>query len=207
MTKAACVDAIRQIKMRRHSFFLLLFLVFCKCGMSQKSDSAFSLNFPIHLAKSKIAKLSSGDSIYYYQCSFIDSISEKTLKKTSFAFPKTGFTLTEKLIVKRKEGNYFLRYYVSTEFFNPNKKFAYLKLTEKPHWNFTLLFDTLLTNKDVLLLAAYESKLQEVTEYDLTVKKRNSPQIILVGNRISNQYRVSGNYLLRKTLSVFETIN
>ncbi len=64
--------------------------------------------------------------------------------------------------------------------------------------------DTILPKEDVLRLAAYETKLRSITEYDFRVVNNNGPQLIINGKKISEQFRLTENILLSNSLSVFK---
>lgn len=164
--------------------------------------------FPEHLQSTYIAKLKEVDSLCYYQCRPVkiqqQQITDTSGKVLNLDAGEDYITITEKFMLMKNRDEYRLRYYASSETYYPNKKYAYLKLVEKKYWNFQLRKSVVLEKQDVLLLAAYETKLREVTEYDFTVTKINGPQMILNGKKISAQYVVGGGYLLQNTLSALK---
>jgi hypothetical protein len=181
--------------------FLLSLIVLFGLGFIPADNNPF---FPDHLSHTEIAKLREIDSLIYYQCRAIkvekQSLTSADGQQIELGAKDEYITLTEKFTLYKNKDEYRMKYYTSSETVYPNKKYAYLKLVEKKYWNFELKKDVLLTKQDVLLLAAYETKLREVTEYDFTVKKNNSPQLIINGKKISAQYVVGGSYLLKNTL-------
>ena len=182
---------------------LFAFILLLK-GRALSQISIEEIRFPSQLQGSQISKIKPGDSLVYYQCciqGFSGKGSGDSTKKNSKANLKTT---TDKLVVIRNRDTYSFRYYQSPQNYYPNKKFAYLKLVEKEHWGFQKIKEGTLGMKDVFLLAALETKLQEVTEYDLKVTEKNSPQIILLGRKIANQYKVSGNYLMVNFLDALQ---
>ena len=166
------------------------------------------ITFPVHLQKTTIAKLKEKDSLCYYQCycalggnppTFLpkDSVKTKALKKGLL-------TVTEKFSLTKNGDQYRMRYYSSALYDYPNKKYAYLKLSEKAYWNFILVKDTLLSEISVQKLAALELKLRPLTEYNFRVEADNYPQLIMNGKKISEQRMVEGDYLIRRELSEFK---
>jgi hypothetical protein len=163
--------------------------------------------FPEHLKNTQIAKLKEIDSLVYYQC-HTEAIKAQDLytedgKKIEMKAKKQFVTITEKFKLYKNGNVYRLQYFDSPTTWYPNKKYAYLKLTEKPYWEFKLQLDTVLPEDDVLRLAAYETKLRSITEYDFKVLDDNGPQLIINGKKISEQFRVKENILLSASLSIF----
>ncbi|MCD6066052.1 MAG: hypothetical protein K0S33_878 [Bacteroidetes bacterium] len=164
--------------------------------------------FPEHLKNTQIAKLKETDSLVYYQCR-TESVKAQDLytedgKKIEMKAKKQFVTITEKFKLYKTGTVYRLQYFDSPTTWYPNKKYAYLKLTEKPYWEFKLKLDTILPEEDVLRLAAYETKLRSITEYDFRVLEDNSPQLIINGKKISEQFCVTEKIVLSSALSVFK---
>jgi hypothetical protein len=164
--------------------------------------------FPEHLKNTQIAKLKEVDSLAYYQC-HTELVKAQDLytedgKKIEMKSKKQFVTITEKFKLYKNGNVYRLKYFDSPTTWFPNKKYAYLKLTEKPYWEFKLQLDTILPEEDVLRLAAYETKLRSITEYDFKVLEDNSPQLIINGKKISEQFCVTEKILLSSSLSVFK---
>ena len=179
--------------------FLILFLIFFFCGKSQ------TLNFPEHLKKTNIAALKSNDSLTYYQC----HVEEATQQLTTATGEKISgkvqkYTITDKYIVVNKNNQYYLRYFSSSLVEYPNKKFAYLKLVEKPYWNFKLVKDTIINERDVLVIAALENKTHETTEYDFKINHQNTNELIIMGGKVMSQLVVEGGHILKKNLQVLK---
>ncbi|MFL5752476.1 MAG: hypothetical protein ACJ76F_03645 [Bacteroidia bacterium] len=185
--------------------FPLILLLFFFFGFTVVDKNVY---FPEHLKSTSIARLKDVDSLSYYQCQAVkvqkQQITEANGTVVDLGAKEEYITVTEKFQVIKNKEEYRLKYYTSSETYYPNKKYAYLKLVEKKYWNFQLKKDVLLEKQDVLLLAAYETKLREVTEYDFTVTKINSPQMILNGKKVSTQFMVGGGYLLKNTLSALK---
>lgn len=163
--------------------------------------------FPEHLQNTNIAKLKEVDSLVYFQC-HSEVVKEQKVTTTDGKVielkGKNQFiTITEKFKLFKNGEIYRLLHYNSPTTYYPNKKYAYLKLTEKDYWGFSLDMDTILPKEDVLRLAAYETKLRSITEYDFKVMNTNGPQLIINGKKISEQFRLTENILLSNSLSVF----
>lgn len=162
--------------------------------------------FPEHLKNTHIAKLKETDSLVYFQC-HVEPIKEQKVTTESgqvieLKGKKQFITITEKFKLFKTGETYRLQHYTSPTTYYPNKKYAYLKLTEKAYWEFKLSLDTILPKDDVLRLAAYETKLRAITEYDFKVMENNGPQLIINGKKISEQFRLTENILLSTSLSV-----
>jgi hypothetical protein len=159
--------------------------------------------FPLRLQKTVVANLKENDSLCYYECLCVAAengvyLPKDSVKKISF---KGGLvTLTTKYSLTKKGSVYRLRKFESTLKDFPNKKFAYLKLVEKPYWNFKLVRDTVLSDSSVLILSALELKLRALTEYNFKVERDNYPQLIINGKKTSEQRMVEGDYILSRIL-------
>lgn len=177
-----------------------LAVVFC----SFVSDSFF----PEHLKDTQIAKLKEVDSLIYFQCHSEEVKEQKVTTADGKVIELKGknqfITITEKFKLYKTGEVYRLQHYNSPTTYYPNKKYAYLKLTEKDYWGFSKDMDTILPKEDVIRLAAYETKLRSITEYDFKVSNSNGPQLIINGKKISEQFRLTENILLSNSLSVFK---
>lgn len=165
---------------------------------SQKTD------FPSSVKNTHLAKMKENDSVCYYQCyCALNTNPPQFISKDSVAAKNIRpglITVTEKFSLKKQGNAYRLRFYTSNLSDYPNKKFAYLKLTEKAYWGFALKRDTLLSYESVLRLAALELKLRPLTEYNFKVERDNYPQVIMNGKKLSEQRMVEGNYLIHEFL-------
>ncbi|HEY1040667.1 MAG TPA: hypothetical protein VGF30_14735, partial [Bacteroidia bacterium] len=174
---------------RKHHTVLFLFFTAAIVLCSYHSiESSF---FPEHLKNTTIAKLKEVDSLVYYQC-HAEAIKEQKVttedgKVIELKGKKQFITITEKFKLSKKGETYRLEHYNSPTTYYPNKKYTYLKLTEKAYWGFSKDMDTILPKEDVLKLAAYETKLRSITEYDFKVIDNNGPQLIINGKKISEQ--------------------
>ncbi len=176
-------------------FFAVLFL----SGYSQK------IVFPDNLKKTNIACLKTNDSLTYYQCHVEEAMQQLvTASGQKISGKVQKYTITDKYIVINKNDQYRLRYYSSSMVEYPNKKFAYLKLVEKPYWNFKLEKDTLISKHDVLTIAALETKSHETTEYEFKVNHQNKNEIIIMGGKVMSQLIIEGDYLLKKNFDALK---
>lgn len=178
---------------------LFLFVTQVFLGFSQ------SIVFPEHLKKTNIASLKSNDSIIYYQCHVEEATQQLvTASGEKISGKAQKYTITEKYSIVNKNNQYHLKYYSSSLVDYPNKKWAYLKLVEKPYWNFKLEKDSVLNEHDVMIIAALENKTHETTEYDFKINHQNTNQIIIMGGKVMSQLVVEGGYLLKKNLEVLK---
>ncbi|MGZ3884520.1 MAG: hypothetical protein ACXVPD_09980, partial [Bacteroidia bacterium] len=159
------------------------------------------VTFPAHLENTSMAQLKWNDSLVYYQC-HVEEAQQflVTASGEKLAGKVQKYTITEKFVVIAVNGSYRLKYFTSSLSDFPNKKFAYLKLLEKPYWNFKLEKDTVLSEHDVQIFSAMEDKSHDTTEYDFKVNKQNTNEIIIMGVKVMRQLVVQGGYLLKKNL-------
>jgi hypothetical protein len=160
-----------------------------------------AFEFPVHLKKAQIAKLNSGDSLIYYQC-HIDSASQEIITSAGLKIKtkKKRITLTEKYVICRTDSIYSCSYSASSITNYPNKKFPYLTLKELDSWEFETKKTKNLTTEEVHLIAALETKTHCITHYELNINKTCPNEIIIKGKKISEQFIVEGNYLLRNII-------
>src|SRR3989344_5074373 len=128
--------------------FACMALIFC----SFISDSFF----PKYLQNTQVAKLKEVDSLVYYQC-HSEAVKEQKVTTTDGKVielkGKNQFiTITEKFKLFKNGEVYRLQHYNSPTTYYPNKKYAYLKLTEKDYWGFSKDMDTILPKEDVVRL-------------------------------------------------------
>ncbi len=177
-----------------------LFLLFLICfGITSFSQS---VSFPEHLKKTYIAQLQSKDSLVYYQC-HVDEASQELTTSTGqkISSKKKRLTITEKFIIHKTDSVYTCQYFTSSITNYPNKKFPYLTLTEVENWNFELQKNKTLTNQELLLLAAIETKTHAIIHYELNINKTCSNEIIICSKKEKEQVIVEGDYLLSKHLN------
>ena len=164
--------------------------------------------FPAHLKSTAIAKLKEGDSLILYQCNVVPLKEQELVlasgQKMKMKAKDQFVSLTEKIKIQLVNSAYVFKHYSSPATYYPNKKFAYLKMVEKPYWEFKLDKDTIMPFSDALLIAAYEKKCLAINEYDFKVNESNSPQLIVNGKKISEQYRLKEQLILSNVLSVMK---
>ena len=170
-----------------------------------KAQENKTVSFPEHLKKTSIAGLKENDSLIYFQC-YVDEATQEltTAKGEKITGKPQKYTITEKYVLFNSKGKVNLKYYTSDLTAYPNKKFAYLKLVEKKYWNFKLVKDTSLSEHDVLIFAAIENKAHDTNEYDFTVNKQNTNEIIINGKKVMKQLIVEGNYIIRRNLELLK---
>ncbi|MES2762019.1 MAG: hypothetical protein V4677_07430 [Bacteroidota bacterium] len=177
---------------------VLSICVLCLCSVlfSQKTT------FPEHLKKTNIAKLQNGDSLTYYQCHVDSASQEITLSNgKKINSKKKRITLTEKFVIHKKDSLFTCKYFNSSITNYPNKKFPYLTLTEVKNWEFELKQTKALTDEEVKLIAALETKTHSIVHYELNINKTCPNELIIIGKNVTEQFIIEGNYLLSKSLN------
>ncbi len=160
------------------------------------------INFAEHLKKTAIAKFQSGDSLTYYQCR-VDSASPEitTSSGKKIKTKKKKITITEKFVISRIDTIYQCKYYNSSITNYPNKKFPYLTLKEVANWEFELKEQKKLSQTELLMVAALETKTHAITHYELNINKTCPNEIIIKGKNINEQFIIEGSYILSKSLN------
>ena len=157
--------------------------------------------FPEHLKKTNIAKLQSGDSLTYYQCHVDSASQEITLSNgKKINSKKKRITLTEKFVIHKVDSVFTCKYFNSSIISYPNKKFPYLTLTEVKNWEFELKQTKALTDEEVELIAALETKTHAIVHFELNINKTCPNELIIMGKNVNEQFIIEGNYLLSKSL-------
>lgn len=175
----------------------LLIISLCIAGVAVSQ----SIPFPAHLQKTQIARLQANDSLIYYQCHVDEASQELTTSSgQKIVSKKRRVTITEKFVILKKDSAYSCRYYTSPLTNYPNKKFPYLTLKEVANWNFELQNTKLLTQEEVLLVAAMETKTHAIINYDLNINKSCPNEVIICYKKNREQLIVEGDYLLSKLL-------
>lgn len=179
---------------------LVYIILFFYSGFLNAQESV-AVKFPEHLLKTTVVSLKANDSLIYYQC-HVDQASQQIVKENGEVITgaKKSISITEKFVIINENGKYRLKYYTSTYSNMPNRKFAYLKLVEKKYWDFKLVKDIYLSERDVLMFAAIEGKSHEATEYDFPITKYNTNALIITNKKIMKHVIVEGGYLLKKNL-------
>jgi hypothetical protein len=178
------------------ALFSISLLLVCSYTFSQK------MVFPEHLSKTNIAKLQTGDSLVYYQCHVDSASQEITLSNgKKIKSKKKRITLTEKFVIHKSDSSYTCRYFNSSITNYPNKKFPYLSLTEVKNWEFELQHTKKLTDEQVKLIAAFETRTHSIVHYELNINKTCPNEVIIKGKNVNEQFIIEGNYLLSKSLN------
>jgi hypothetical protein len=178
------------------TLFTIIITCFCSNVFSQKTV------FPDHLKKTNIARLQNGDSLTYYQCHVDSASQEITLSNgKKIKSKKKRITLTEKFVIHKKDSLFTCKYFNSPITNYPNKKFPYLTLTEVTNWEFELKQIKNLTEEELKLIAALETKTHSIVHYELNINKTCPNEIIIMGKNVNEQFIVEGNYLLSKSLN------
>lgn len=179
--------------MKSLAFILLLIL----------HSKTFSQSAPSFLIASSsiLSTLNSKDSIVYYQCHVEEATQQlSTASGQTFTSSPQKYSITEKFVIVKDSVGYKARYYISSLTLLPNRKFSGLKIREKPYWNFKKEKEQMLNDKDLKTLVALENKGREATEYDFTISKYTSNQLIITKRKNFKQLVIDGNYVLSKLL-------
>lgn len=173
----------------------LLFGVLCMSAVacfSQPGDS---------LVNGFLKKLKAGDSVTYYQCHVEEAIQQlSTASGQTLTGKQQKYTITEKHVVKIKEGVYQADYYTSSLVIFPNRKFSGLKIREKPYWEFKKEKTIALTNQDLIVFSSLEKKGREAIEYDYPISKYTTNQLIIKSGKSFKQLVIDGNYVISKLM-------
>lgn len=176
----------------------VLYLCFLLIMVGVKSQNP---SFPVHLQKTNIAKLQSGDSLIFYQCHVDEAKQELTTSSGQKITSKAKqLTITEKFTIYRNDSVYTCKYFVSPLTNYPNKKFPYLTLKEVANWDFELKASKPLPLNELHLLSAFENKTHSITHYELNVNKSCPNEVVIKGKHMYEQLLVEGNYLMREFL-------
>lgn len=178
--------------MKSLAFILLLIL------HSKTFSQSSSFLIP---ASSILSTLKSKDSIVYYQCHVEEATQQlSTASGQTFTGSPQKYSITEKFVIVKDSVGYKARYYISSMILLPNRKFSGLKIREKPYWNFKKEKEQMLSDKDLKTLVALENKGREATEYDFTISKYTTNQLIIKKRKNFKQLLIDGNYVLSKLL-------
>lgn len=172
--------------------FILLFITSSK--MLSQSTAGFLIP-----SSSMLSTLKSKDSIVYYQCHVEEATQQmSTSSGQIFTSSPQKYSITEKFVVVRDSLVYTARYYISSMILLPNRKFSGLKIREKPYWNFKKETEQILSDKDLKTLVVLENKGRDATEYDFTISKYTTNQLIIKKRKNFKQLVLDGNYVLSK---------
>jgi hypothetical protein len=150
---------------------------------------------------SLLFKLSSGDSLYYYQCHVEEAVQQlSTVSGQTLTGKPQKYSISEKFVVIKELSGYRVNYYSSSITAYPNRKFSGLKIREKSYWEFKFEKCFKLSDDGLKALLALERKGHEATEYDFTISKYNSNQLIIKHKKNFKQLVIEGTYTLTKLL-------
>lgn len=150
---------------------------------------------------SMLRLLTPGDSIVYYQCHVEEATQQMTtVSGQTLTGKPQKYSITEKYVVYKTETGYSATYYTSSLNSLPNRKFSGLKIRERPYWAFKKEKTMILTDQDVLVLAALEKKGREAMEYDYAIDKYNTNQLIIKHKKNFKQLAIDGDFLITRLL-------
>ena len=163
----------------------------------------FAQNDSIAIPKSSILKtVNVGDSITYYQCHVEEAIQQlSTASGQTLTGKPQRYTITEKFVIKKNADNYSVNYYAATLTVFPNHKFSGLKMREKEYWGFKHERSFILTDQGLKVLLALEKKGKEAIEYDYTISKYTTNQLIIKKGKDFKQLVIDGGNILSKLLT------
>jgi hypothetical protein len=175
---------------------LILLLLACFYGSAQTGDS---LVIP---TGSMLNRLSSGDSITYYQCHVEEAIQQlSTASGQTLVGRPQKYSITEKYVVKKRGSSYYVDYYTSSLTVFPNRKFSGLKIREKPYWEFKKERQFSLDERALKVLIALEKQGREAMEYDYPITKYTTNQLIIRQRKNFKQLVIDRNYVLSKLIA------
>ena len=149
-----------------------------------------------------LANLNNGDSLVYYQCRAKQATIEIKTAIQQIESKEQPISITEKFVIVRKNNTYINRYYASGLTVLPNRKFSNLKMREKDYWNFSFRSERQLSHNEVLFLAGLEKEGRETTEYDFTVSKYTTNQIIIRQRKNFEQLLLSDKLSISEVLKL-----
>lgn len=152
-----------------------------------------------------IAALKVNDSLVVYQCHVEQAVQTTVTDKGQvLEGQKKNFSISEKYVITRSDTGYRLRYYTSALTVFPNRKFSGLKKKERKYWEFKMERTTELNEHDVLVFAAAEKLGKETTEYDFTISKYTTNQVIFKGHSLMRQLVLETPLTIRQSLQCFK---
>jgi hypothetical protein len=148
-------------------------------------------------AQQRFKELSTGDSLIYYQCHVEEAVNQlSTLSGQTLTAAPDKYSITEKFVIIKDSSFYRLKHYSSSLLILPNRKFSGLKIKERSYWNFKLQKDTLISHSSIYPFIEVERKGRETTEYDFTISKYNTNQVIIKKGKSFRQLLIPENYIL-----------
>lgn len=152
-----------------------------------------------------IAALRVNDSLIVYQCHVEQAVQTTVTDKGQvLEGQKKNYSISEKYVITRSGTGYRLRYYTSALTVFPNRKFSGLKKKERKYWEFKPERIADLSEHDVLVFAAAEKLGKETTEYDFTISKYTTNQVIFKGRSLMRQLVLETPLTIRQSLQCFK---
>ena len=180
--------------MKQGLFIFLLSVCFCGWTQNQAPDFLNNSDF--------LPKLKDGAELIYYQCHVEEGVQQlSTVSGQTLTGNQQKYTITEKFVIKEKEGNYTADYYSSSMIIFPNRRFSGLKIRERPYWEFKFEKTIALNIQDLKVLVSLEKKGREAMEYDYPITKYTNNQIIIKSKKQFKQLVIDGNYVISKIIS------
>lgn len=174
------------------------FLVILQIIITAFAVNAQNLLIP---PSSLLSALGKNDSVVFYQCHVEEATQQvATASGQTFTSSPQKYSITEKYVIVKDSAGYRAKHFISSLIVLPNRKFSGLKIREKVYWNFKKEKESVLSEKDVKILLALENKGREATEYDFTISKYTTNQIIIKRKKDFKQLVIDGDYVLSKLL-------
>lgn len=123
--------------------------------------------------------LGDGDSLVVYQCRVIDPEKEPKIASDYAQAATVKYTLTDKIVIRKKDSTYLARVYRTHIRDLPNRKFSGLKIRERPYWMFELVRTAELSVPVMKFILNIENEGREAIEFDYAITKYTTNQVIL----------------------------
>jgi hypothetical protein len=135
----------------------------------------------------------------YYQCHVEAAEQElRTASGHTLNSVSKNFSITEKFVLHKKDGNYQLSHYVSVLTMCPNRRFSGLKFKEKSYWEFFYKESKKLTERELKSLEVIENIGKEANEYDFAITTKNRNQVILLSGKSAKQLGLADAILIAR---------
>lgn len=154
------------------------------------------------LSKTYLYNLKDNDSLTYYQCRVVKAALSINDGSTTLNTKEQTLTITEKFVIKKLNGQYIVRNYVSGLTLFPNRKFSGLKLREKAYWNFTFKSEKVLAANEINYLQGLQVIGKETTEYDFAITKYTTNQLIIKKKKDFEQLLLKEDVVISKALKL-----
>lgn len=173
---------------------VICYLIICYGTLSAQTNSDKLIKNTL------LAKLNTNDSLIYYQCRATTAAIEIKTGNQKIESKEQHISITEKFVIIHTSTNYLIRYFTSGMTILPNRKFSGLKLREKSYWEFKFKSERALTDEELAFLSGLQSAGKETTEYDFTISKYTTNQIIIKKQKDFEQL------LIKDKLSISEAL-